>query len=173
MSTEKKFMVAALFCLLALLLATGSSIVAGNTGIPVDRPFRLYSDATVTIDWENQGIDSDGRPFVPWTMTASQISTEGWATNEGQGVMYLDTFFSEGSGVCTDLNGDTLTWDSSEVFGTQHTDITITGGTGRSENTTGNFSFDYKILTSELNEEGNPVKMTYSYWGAGSITVKI
>jgi len=172
MTTEKKLMVAAFIYLSALLLATAGSVV-GSAEIPVERPFRIHGEATVLADWENQSIDSDGRPFVPWTMTASQVSTEGWSTNEGTGVIYLDTLFSEGSGVCTDLNGDTLTWDSSEVFGTQHTVVTITGGTGRSENTTGDFSFDYKILTSELNQEGNPVKMTYSFWGIGSITVKI
>jgi hypothetical protein len=80
---------------------------------------------------------------------------------------------SEGSGVSNELNGDTLTWDSSEVFGTQHVTVTFTGGTGQYENATGEFALDYTIITSELNEDGNPVKITYSFWGAGSITIRI
>lgn len=173
MSTEKKIMVATLICLSALLLATGGSIVVGNAAIPVERPFRMHGEATLLVDWENQSIDSDGRPFVPWTMTASQVSTEGWSTNKAEGVTYLDTFISEGSGVSTELNGDTIIWDSSEVLGSQHTVVTFTGGTGQYENATGQFTLDYTILTSELNEDGNPVKMAYTFWGAGSITIKI
>jgi len=173
MSTEKKLMVAALICVSALLIAKEGSIVAGNGAIPVERPFRIHSEAKVIIDWENQGLDADGRPIVPWIMTASQVSTEGWAENRGEGVIYLDTFTSEGSGACTDLNGDTISWDSSEVFGTQHTVITFTGGTGPYENVTGQFDFDYTIITSEANEAGNPTKLTYTFWGAGSITKMI
>ncbi len=172
MTTEKKLMVAAFICLSALLLATAGSVV-GSAEIPVERPFRIHGEATVLADWENQSIDSDGRPFVPWTMTASQVSTEGWSTNEGTGVIYLDTLVSEGSGVTTELNGDTIAWDAFEEFGTQHTTVTFTGGTGRFENVTGEFTFDYTILTSELNEDGNPVKIVYTFWGAGSITIKI
>jgi hypothetical protein len=173
MSTKKKLIVAAFICFSALLLAKGGRIIAGDAGIPVERPFRIHSEATVLIDWENQNINADGRPFVPWTMTASQVSTEGWSENQGEGVIYLDTFVGEGSGVCTDLNGGTLTWDSSEVFGSQHTVVTFTGGTGQYENATGEFALDYTILTSEVNEEGNPAKITYTFWGAGSITKMI
>jgi hypothetical protein len=173
MSTEKKIMVAALICVSAVLIATGGSIVAGNAAIPVERPFRIHCEATVLIDWENQNTNADGRPIVPWTMTASQVSTEGWSENQGQGVIYLDTFVGEGSGVCTDLNGGTITWDSSEVFGSQHTVVTFTGGTGQYENASGEFTLDYTILTSEVNEDGNPVKITYTFWGAGSITKMI
>ena len=160
MSTEKKIMVVALICVSAVLIATGGSIVAGNAAIPVERPFRIHSEATVLIDWENQSINAYGRPIVPWTMTASQVSTEGWSENQGEGVIYLDTFVGEGSGVCTDLNGGTITWDSSEVFGTQHTVVTFTGGTGQYENASGEFTLDYTILTSEVNEDGNPAKIT-------------
>jgi hypothetical protein len=103
-------------------------------------------------------------------MTASQLSTEGWSTNEGTGITYLDTFVSEGSGVSTELNGGTLAWDSSEIFGTQHVAVTFTGGTGQFETVTGEFTFDYTVLSSEVNEEDNPVKIVYSFWGAGSIT---
>jgi len=173
MSTEKKIMVVALICVSAVLIATGGSIIAGNAAIPVERPFRIHSEATVLIDWENQNINADGRPIVPWTMTASQVSTEGWSENQGQGVIYLDTFVGEGSGVCTDLNGGTITWDSSEVFGSQHTVVTFTGGTGQYENASGEFTLDYTILTSEVNEDGNPAKITYTFWGAGSITKMI
>jgi len=173
MSTEKKIMVVALICVSAFLLGTGGSIVVGNAAIPVERPFRIHSEAKVIVDWENQSLDADGRPIVPWTMTASQVSTEGWAENQGEGVIYLDTFTSEGSGVCTGLNGDTINWDSSEVFGSQHTVVTFTGGTGQYENVTGQFDFDYTIITSEVNEDGNPTKLTYTFWGAGSITKMI
>ena len=173
MSTEKKIMVAILICVSALFIAKSGSIVVGNGAIPVERPFRIHSDATVIIDWENQSINADGRPIVPWTMTASQVSTEGWSNNQGEGVIYLDAFVAEGSGVCTDINGETITWDSSEVFGTQHTDVMFTGGTGQYETATGEFSFDYTIITSELNDEGNPTKLTYTFWGAGSITKMI
>ena len=173
MSTEKKIMVATLICLSALLLAKGGSIVAGNGAIPEEQPFRIHGDATVLIDWADPNTDSDGRPFVPWTMAASQVSTEGWSTNKASGVIYLDTFVSEGSGMCTELNGDTITWDSSEVLGSQHTVVTFTGGTGQYENASGQFALDYTIITSELNDEGNPTKLTYSFWGEGSITIKI
>jgi hypothetical protein len=173
MSTEKKLMVVVLLCVSALLLITGGSIIAGNAAIPVESPFKVHSEATVIVDWENQGLDADGRPIVPWTMNASQVTTEGWAENQGEGFIYLDTFTSEGSGVCTDLNGDTITWDSSEVFGSQHTVVTFTGGTGPYENVTGQFSFDYTIIASEINDEGNPTKMTYTFWGTGSITKMI
>ena len=169
MTTEKKLMVTTFICLSVLLLATAGSVV-GSAEIPVERPFRIHGEATVLADWENQSIDSDGRPFVPWTMTASQVSTEGWSTNKGSGVIYLDTFVSEGSGVSVEVNGDTTTWDSVEEVGTQHVAITITGGTGQFENASGEFTLDYTILASELNEEGNPTKLTYTYWGAGSIT---
>ena len=47
--------------------------------------------------------------------------------------------------------------------------ITFTGGTGRFENATGEIAFDYTILSSELDEDGNPTKLTYTYWGAGNI----
>jgi len=170
MTTQKRLTVAALVCLSALLLASGGNIVVGGGGIPVERPFRIHSEATVHISWEDQSINAEGRPIVPWTMAASQVSTEGWSSNDGEGVMYLDTFVAEGSGVCTDLNGDTITWDSSEVMGSQHTVITFTGGTGQYEDTIGGFTFDYRILTSDVNEEGNPTKMTYTFWGAGTIT---
>jgi hypothetical protein len=173
MSKEKKIMIAALICLSALLLAKGGSIVAGNGAIPVEQPFRIHGDATVLIDWADPNTDSDGRPFVPWTMAASQVSTEGWSDNQGEGVIYLDTFVAEGSGVCTDINGQTITWDSSEVFGSQHAVITFTGGTGQYENASGEFSLDYTIIISELNDEGNPTKLTYTFWGAGSITKMI
>ena len=173
MSTAKKLMVAVLICMSALLLITGGSIVAGNAAIPVERPFRIHSEANVIVDWENQSLDTDGRPIVPWTMIASQVSTEGWAENQGEGIIYLDTFTSKGSGVCTDLNGDTISWDSSEVFGSQHTVVTFTGGTGTYENVTGQFDFDYTIITSEVNDDGNPTKLTYTFWGAGSITKMI
>jgi len=173
MSTEKKIMVAALICVSGVLLAKGGSIVVGNAAIPMERPFRIHSEATVLIDWENQNINADGRPIVPWTMTASQVSTEGWSDNQGEGVIYLDTFVGEGSGVCTDLNGDILTWDSSEVFGSQHAVITFTGGTGQYENATGEFALDYTIITSEATDDGNPMKITYSFWGSGSITKMI
>ena len=173
MSTEKKLMVAAFICLSALLIATGGSIVVGDAAIPVERPFRIHGEATVLIDWENQSIDADSRPTVPWTMAASQVSTEGWSKNNGDGVTYLDTLISEGSGVDTELNGDTITWDSSEVFGSQHAVVTFTGGTGQYENATGEFALDYTIITSELNDDGNPVKITYSFWGAGSVTIRI
>jgi hypothetical protein len=169
MSKEKKLIVAALICVSALLIAKGGSIVAGNGAIPVERPFRIHGEAKVIIDWENQSINTEGRPIVPWTMQASQVSTEGWSENQGQGVIYLDTMMGEGSGLGTELNGETVTWDSSEVFGTQHAVITFTGGTGRYENASGEFSFDYTIISSELNDEGNPTKLTYTFWGAGSI----
>jgi hypothetical protein len=173
MSTEKKIMVTALICVSALLFAAGGSIVVGNAAIPVERPFRIHGEASVIIDWENQSINAEGRPIVPWTMKASQVSTEGWSENQGQGVIYLDTFIGEGSGMGTELNGDTVTWDSSEVFGSQHTVVTFTGGTGQYENATGQFNLDYTILTSELNDDGNPMKLTYTFWGAGSITKMI
>jgi hypothetical protein len=173
MSTKKKLMVAAFICLSALLLAKSGNIVAGNAGIPVEQPFRIHGEATVVIDWEQASMDADGRPFVPWTMTASQVSTEGWSENQGEGVIYLDTFVGEGSGVCTDLNGGTITWDSSEVFGSQHTVVTFTGGTGQHENATGEFSLDYTIINSEANDDGNPTKITYTFWGDGSITKMI
>ena len=173
MTTAKKLTVAAVICSLALLLVSGGSIVAGDGAIPVERPFRIHSDARVYVDWANQSVDADGRPIVPWAITASQVSTEGWSTNQGEGVLYLDTFIGEGNGVCTDLNGDTLTWDSSEAVGTQHVVITITGGTGQYEGATGEFTFDYTILTSEVDEEGNPTKITHTSWGAGSITKMI
>jgi hypothetical protein len=173
MSTKKKLMVAAFICLSALLLAKSGNIVAGDTGIPVEQPFRIHGEATVVIDWEQVSVDADGRPFVPWTMNASQVTTEGWTTNQGEGVIYLDTFLGEGSGVCTDLNGGTITWDSSEVFGSQHTVVTFTGGTGQYENASGEFTLDYTILTSEVNEDGNPAKIIYTFWGAGSITKMI
>jgi hypothetical protein len=173
MSTEKKIMVVALICVSAVLLATGGSIVVGGAAIPVEQPFRIHGEATVVIDWEQMSMDADGRPIVPWTMNASQVSTEGWSTNHGEGVIYLDTFVAEGSGVGTELNGDTAMWDSSEVFGSQSTVITFTGGTGRYENVTGQFTLNSTILNSELNEDGNPVKITSTYWGAGSITKMI
>jgi hypothetical protein len=169
MSTEKKIMVAVLICVSALLIVNSGSIVAGNGAIPVERPFRIHGETTVIIDWDNQSVDTDGRPIVPLTMTASQVSTEGWSDNQGQGVLYLDTFVIEGSGVATDINGQTITWDASEVFGSQHTVVTFTGGTGQYENASGEFSFDYTIISSELNDEGNPTKLTYTFWGAGSI----
>jgi hypothetical protein len=92
MSTEKKIIVAVLICVSALLITNSGSIVAGNGAIPVERPFRIHGETTVNIDWENQSVDTDGRPIVPLTMKASQVSTEGWSDNQGQGVLYLDTF---------------------------------------------------------------------------------
>jgi hypothetical protein len=172
MTTKKKLMVAVLMSVAALWLASGGRIIAGDGHTPLDRPFMIHSDATVVADWTQQSVDADGRPFVPWTMTASQLTTEGWSTNKGSGVIYLDTFVSEGSGISTELNGDTITWDSLEEVGTQHGTVTFTGGTGQFENASGEFTFDYTILTSELNEDGNPVKIVYSFWGAGSITIK-
>jgi hypothetical protein len=170
MTTKKKLMTVVLMSIGALWLVTGGKIIAGDGDAPLDRPLMVYSDATVVADWTQQSVDADGRPFVPWTMTALQLTTEGWCTNNGTGVMYLDTGAGVGSGVCTYLNGDTVEWDSFEELGTQHATITFTGGTGEFENAVGELTFDYTILTSELNEDGNPTKLTYTYWGAGNIT---
>jgi hypothetical protein len=170
MFTKKRVTVAVLISAVGLLLATGGGIVSGNAETPIERPLRIHSDVTATIDWEQQGVDAEGRPFVPWSSKASQLCTEGWSTNIGSGVLYLDTFASEGSGLCTYTTGDTIEWDSFEEFGTQHTTVTFTGGTGRFENISGGFSFDYTVLNQVLNEEGNPVSMTSSYWGEGTIS---
>ncbi|MBN2592849.1 MAG: hypothetical protein JXA81_05020 [Sedimentisphaerales bacterium] len=170
MSTKKKMMVAGLMGLAALWLVTGGKIIANDEDTPVERPFMIHSDITATVDWSQMGVDEEGRPFVPWTSKASQLCIEGWSINIGSGVLYLDTFDSEGSGLCTYTTGDTIEWDSFEQFGTQHTTVTFTGGTGRFENITGGFSFDYTILNQEVNEEGNPVSLTSSYWGEGTIT---
>ena len=170
MTTKKKLMVAVLMSFAALWLASGGKIIAGDGDTPLDRPFMIHSDATVIVDWTQQSVGADGRPFVPWTMTASQLTTEGWGANSGTGVMYLDTGAGVGSGVCTYIDGDTVEWDSFEELGTQHTTITFTGGTGKFENAAGELIFDYTILSSEFNEEGNPTKLTYTYWGEGTIT---
>lgn len=170
MAAEKRILAVASICLCALLLTTSERIMAGDPGTPAERPFRIQGEARVHIDWESQNLDPDGRPFVPWTMTASQLSTEGWSTNEAEGKLFLDTFVSEGIGVGTELNGDTIEWSASEEYGTQHVTVTFTGGTGQYEGASGGFSFDYTVIDAEVNEDGNPVRMTYSFWGTGSIT---
>ena len=169
MTTKKKLMIAVLMSVAALWLATDGKIIAGDGDTPVDRPLMVHSDATVVSDPTQAGVDADGRLFVPWTFTALQLTSEGWCTNNGTGVIYLDTGEGVGSGVCTYLDGDTIEWDSFEEFGTQHTTITFTGGTGRFENAVGEIAFDYTILNTELDEDGNPTKLTYTYWGAGNI----
>jgi hypothetical protein len=85
-------------------------------------------------------------------------------------MIYLDTFVSEGTGVSIEQNGDTIEWKATEAYGTQHVAVTFTGGTGQYEGTAGAFEFDYTILNAEVNEDGNPVSMTYSFWGTGSKT---
>lgn len=170
MTTRTKAIIGTCMVLSALWLATTGRAVVDGYAPPVERPFRIHGEATVLIDWEQAGADAEGRLFVPWTMTASQLSTEGWSTNEGAGVIYLDTFDAEGSGSSTELNGDSLAWDSVEVFGTQRVTVTFTGGTGQFEGVTGEFALDYTVLDMETNEDGNPLWMTYTFWGAGSIT---
>jgi len=170
MTTKKKLMTVAWMSVAALWLVTGGKIIAGDGDVTLERPFMIHSEATVVADSTQAGMDADGRLFVPWTMTAFQLTSEGWCTNSGTGVMYLDTGAAVGSGICTYLDGDTVEWDSFEEFGTQHTTITFTGGTGKFEHVAGEFAFDYTILSTELDEEGNPTKLAYTYWGAGSIT---
>jgi hypothetical protein len=166
MSTRKRIIVAVSVCLSSLLLATAMSAVLKKYE---ERPFRVHGDTTVLIDWANPQTDSEGRTFVPWTMTASEVATDGWFKDSGAGVLYLDTLVSEGSGECCECNGGTIAWESIEQFGSHHVTVKIVSGTGQFEGAHSQYEFDYTPLVSELNEDGNPVKLIYSFWGEGKL----
>lgn len=167
MTARKKILVTALICAFALLLAT--AMHASVQKAYFERPFRVHGDATVLIDWANPQTDAAGRAFVTWTMTAAHTCTEGWFKDTGAGVLYLDTLVAEGSGECCECNGDALAWESVEEFGSNHVTVTFVGGTGQLEDAMGGFSYDYTTIAQELDDDGNPVKLTYSYWGEGAV----
>lgn len=166
MATRKKILVTASICMLALLLGTA---IRGSVDTSERKAFRVYGDATVLIDWANPQVDAEGRPFVTWTVTASRVCTEGWFKDTGGGRLYLDTLVLEGSGVCAERNGLVVTWDSVEEYGSQTVAVTITGGQGDFEAIGGQYTYTYTPLSTELDADGNPTKLVYSFWGAGTI----
>lgn len=162
----RKILVTAFICLSVLLLVTTMSEAFKRYE---ERPFRVHGDTTILFDWANPQTDAEGRSFITWTMTASEVATDGWFKDSGAGVLYLDTLVSEGSGEACDCNGDTIAWESTEQFGSQHVVVKLVSGTGQFEGANSQYEFDYTPLVSERNEDGNPVKLVYSFWGEGTI----
>lgn len=166
MTIRKKILVMASICTLALLVATTMSNVLKAYE---DRPFRVYGDATILIDWANPQVNAEGRPFVAWTLSGWQTCTEGWFEDGGGGILYLDTLVAEGSGIWCECNSDTITWKSSQEYATRDMTITLTSGTGRFKNISGHLSSDNTVLASELDADGNLTKLVYSFWGEGTV----
>lgn len=166
MVTKRNIVITACACLIALLVGPAVEGVVEKTSA-TRRPFKVYGDATVQIDWSDIWYDDDGRLYVPWTMTAQRVCTEGWFTDEGQGVLYLDDGTMVGSGMCSENDGGLVTWESLEQWGTQHVSVKITGGHGPFEGVAGSFGYDYTVIKSELDGNGNPRKLMYSFWGKG------
>jgi|GEM_PF-6436086 len=166
MGTGKKVLFVGLVCLSTVLLAT---VMGAVLKMYEERPFRVHGDATVLIDWANPQTDADGRAFVTWTTTGLRVCTEGWFKDSGAGVLYLDTLIAEGSGECCECNGDTLAWESTEHFGSNHVTVKLVGGTGQFEGAHSQYELDYTPLVSELDDEGNPIKLIYSFWGEGKM----
>ena len=47
--------------------------------------------------------------------------------------------------------------------------VKLVSGTGQFEGANSQYEFDYTPLVSERNEDGNPGKLIYSFWGEGTI----
>ena len=118
----------------------------------------------------------NGNVVVVFTeMNADYLSFEGvdWgeATHLGryyslsEGRLYLTGPYAGmalTSGTCTAANGDSFTWDATEVMGLDQMTVTITGGTGRFAGASGGFVCQHSPIILA------PV-VTYTYQGAGTI----
>ena len=173
MATRRRNLVVGWICVLALLLATAVSGVV-ETSTVERRPFKVYGDATLIIDWSSARMEPayGGRLCVPWTMTSKRFCTEGWFEDVGEGKLYIDTMTMEGSGTCTESNGNQLTWESTEEYGSQHVEVAITEGIGAFAGVTGHYRYDYTVINTELDDQGNPTKLEYSFWGKGALIIR-
>jgi hypothetical protein len=161
---KTKFNVVLGLAVCALLLST--AVIAKH---PVERPFKIHGNATVILDFTSIVIDPVYGPFVPWDMTTSSEATHaGRSTEVGNGRLYLEAGFSEGSGCSTHANGEETHWDAFEISDTQQVTVTFTGGTGRFENASGGFTFEYTV--TEEKWDGTVLTLTYSWTGTGTIT---
>jgi len=148
----------------ALLLST--AVIAKH---PVERPFKIHGNNTIVADFAATDIDPVYGPYVCWEATGCGEATHsGRFELIGEGRLYLAAGFSEGSGATTGANGDKVNWESFEIPGTQQGTVTFTGGTGRFENASGGFSFEYTVTDEKW--EGSVMTLRYSYTGTGTTT---
>jgi hypothetical protein len=148
----------------ALLLST--AVIAKH---PVERPFKIHGNNTIVGDFASIDIDPVYGPYVSLEATGCGVATySGRFELVGEGRLYLDAGFTEGSGTTTAANGDEVHWESFEISGTQEGTVTFTGGTGRFENASGGFSFESTV--TEEKWDGTVMTLTYSYTGTGTTT---
>jgi hypothetical protein len=160
--TKRNIALALAVC--ALLLST--AVIAKH---PVERPFKIHANNTIVGDFASIGFDPLYGPYVTWEATGSgQATHSGRFELVGEGRLHLEAGFSEGSGHSTGANGDETDWESFEIYGSQQGTVTFTGGTGRFENASGGFSYEYTV--TEEKWDGTVLTFTYSYTGTGTIT---
>ncbi|MHC1764437.1 MAG: hypothetical protein AB9869_09035 [Verrucomicrobiia bacterium] len=138
---------AAIFTLCVLVLSVSASIKN-----PVTRPWRTHGVFTATItQLQEPWVDEDTGLLVvgTWTLTGNAVATHaGRYADEGEGVVCVDmetgAMYGIGSGCATSASGDQVTWDSFEPLDEScRVTVTFTGGTGRFEKATGQFTFVY------------------------------
>ena len=148
--TKRNIVLALAVC--ALLLST--AVIAKH---PVERPFKVHGDVTVVISL------LDGSFTGTETGEATHI---GRYSSEGVGSFDLNTMNGTEIGVLTAANGDELCW-TEEITGGAVIARTLTGGTGRFENASGEFSTS---ITTDVVVDFPFVIVTFSYRATGTIT---
>jgi hypothetical protein len=156
---------------LAVLMLASSALASERN--PVTRPYLTHSTITAEVimlepsEWYMEG---ENRLIVgTWALTGIGVATHsGKYTDEGHGVAYVDltdgSMHGVGSGCATNARGEQVTWDSWEPLdGSRQVTVTFTGGTGRFESVSGQFTFVYP-------EPADPGGWTAEITGVGTIT---
>jgi hypothetical protein len=148
--------------LVLIVLSLTYCVLLGAGQHPVERPFQISGDITLTIDL---------RTCSPTTGICSAVREDwGEATHVGRYssiatnvLVNVVTGYVSGSGVMTAANGDQLFWEKGGDF------LTITGGTGRFQNATGEFETSHPPAAIAYPDPATAV-VTHTFEGSGTIT---
>ena len=128
----------------------------------VERPFKISGDITLTINLltcDAAGVCSAERE--DWGEATHLGRYSSVATYAQVNVV---TSYVSGSGVMTAANGDQVFWEK------DGDSLTITGGTGRFENATGEFETSHPTPTVTPIPDTPYVVVTHPFSGSGTIT---
>ena len=148
--------------LVLVVLGLASCVFLGAGKNLVERPFKISGDLILTIDLTT---------CSPTTGVCSATREDwGQATHVGRYTSFaidaqvnLVTGYVSGSGIMTAANGDQLFWQKDGDF------LTITGGTGRFDNATGEFETSHPDVTI-TQPDPYTVVVTHPFEGSGTIT---